>query len=303
MFVEEYLVDLRRERFAPPAIVHYLRRLGQRARADVLAVPSAVRSVWNVALFYFVATFVAAAAIALWMDRHLAIEFFLQTALWIVLGFGLVTAHIGTLRDRDGYRLSALNLPTALTLFRVVAAPGIALFLIEGRLAHAFVLFVVAALTDVADGALARRGGQVTRLGTMLDPIVDIVFNLTLFAGLAVAGLLPRWVFGIAALRYGLLLVGGACMYVFAGPVRIQPTLFGRLTGIVMTGLAALLIVLRALAPDLVRPLAPLTEVALGALLLATVGQVIALGWFNLRTMPGRAAEKSRVVEEARWGA
>ena len=46
-----------------------------------------------------------------------------------------------------------------------------------------------------------------------------------------------------------------------------------------------------------------LSEIALGALLVTTVGQVVALGWFNLRTMPGRVGVEARVVEQARWGA
>ena len=149
----------------------------------------------------------------------------------ILAAFTLVTLHIGLLRDRDGYRLSALNLPTALTLLRVVLVPGIALCMVERHFTLAFVLYLAAALSDVADGWLARRWNQTTRLGTVLDPLVDIVFNLTMFGALAAAGLMPSWVFGVATLRYGILLVGAACFYVFVGPVRIQPTVFGRLTG------------------------------------------------------------------------
>jgi len=303
MFVEEYLVDLRRERYAPRALFAYARRVGQRVRTDVMAMPGAVRSIWSVALGYFVAAFAGAAAIALRVDRHLAIEFFMQTSVWLVLAFGLVTAHVGALRDRAGFRLSSLNVPTTLTLFRVVAAPGVALFLAERQLALALALYAVAALTDVADGWIARRTGQITRLGVMIDPIVDIVFNLTVFAGLAAGGLLPAWVFVVAAVRYGLLLVGGAAMYVFAGPMRIRPTTFGRLTGVIMTALVALIVVLQAPAAHFAPALAPLTEIALGALMVATVGQVVALGWFNLRTLQGRAGAEPQAVDEARWGA
>src|SRR5215510_16451727 len=72
MFIEEYLVELRRERFALPALARYARRVGQRVRADWLANPNAVRSVWAVAIVYFAVVFLASVGMALAWDRHLA---------------------------------------------------------------------------------------------------------------------------------------------------------------------------------------------------------------------------------------
>ena len=70
-----------------------------------------------------------------------------------------------------------LTLPLALTLMRLVAAPLLVLVFV--MLPHpwsdaaALVLFVGAAVTDWFDGYLARRWGQVSRFGAMLDPIAD----------------------------------------------------------------------------------------------------------------------------------
>jgi cardiolipin synthase len=303
VFVEEYLQDLRRERFSPGGWVRYARCLARRVRDDWVANPEAVRSVWSVGLGFFAAAFVAAAAMALAYDRPIAYEFFIQTSLWILLTFSLVTLHIGLLRDREGYRLSALNLPTVLTLLRITLVPAITLFLVERHFRLALGAYLIAAVTDVADGWLARRLGQTTRLGTILDPLVDIVFNLGVFAGLAFAGLLPMWVFQVAAVRYGILLVGGAYLYLFIGPVFIHPTVFGRLAGVVMAALVALHTLLHAMAGPLAATLVPLTQTALGVLLSATVAQVLALGWYNLRVMSGKArAAQGRVVGDVRWG-
>jgi hypothetical protein len=90
---------------------------------------------------------------------------------------------------------------------------------------------------------------------------------------------------------------------VFVGPVRIRPTLFGRLTGVVMSALVGLLTLLHVVRGSLAERLTPLTEIALGVLLIATVGQVIALGWYNLRTMTGKVEAPGRVVGDVRWGA
>ena len=303
MFVEEYLRDLRRDRFVPRAILTYGRRLAARVREQIYANPGAVRSVWSVALGFFAAAFVAAVGVALLYERRLASDFFLHTALWILLAFTLVTLYLELLRDRDGYRLSALNIPVTLALLRVVLMPGLALFLVERHFRAALLMYALAAVTDVADGWVARRWRQITRLGAVLDPQVDIVFNLGLFFALAAARLLPHWVFWVAAARYTLLLVGGACLYLFVGPVRIYPTLFGRLTGVVTTALVAMLLILHAVGGHLRDRLESLTVIALGVMLSATVIQVLALGWYNLRQMTGAAEpSRGRVVGDVRWG-
>lgn len=302
MFIEEYLQDLRRDRFSPSAIALYARRAAGRAREALVANPGGVRSLWSVALGFFMACFVASAALAIRGDRHLAYGFFLCTTLSLIPIFGLVSLHLDLLRDGDGYRLSAVNLPTTLTLLRMSLAPGIALFLEQHQFALAFSCYLLAELSDVADGWLARRWRQITRLGTVLDPVVDIVFNVIIFSGLFAGGLIPAWVLMAALLRYSVFLVGGAGLYLFVGQVRIRPTAFGRLSGVVMVSLVALLMLLQLQSGSWAGRVAPLTAIALGTLLVAAVGQAAALGWYNLRVMQGAAREQGRVVGDVRWG-
>jgi CDP-diacylglycerol--glycerol-3-phosphate 3-phosphatidyltransferase len=76
------------------------------------------------------------------------------------------------------------NLPNVLTLVRICLTPVIALLpFIEGYWPKliCFVVFIFAALTDIADGYLARSRNMVTDLGKLLDPIAD---KLLLFATL-----------------------------------------------------------------------------------------------------------------------
>jgi cardiolipin synthase len=284
--------------------VRYLRRATALLRDHIVANPGAVRSIWSAALGFFAGAFAAAVGMALVYDHRLAYVFFLNTSLWAAGACVAITLNIGLLRDRDGYRLSAINAPLCITLLRVSLVPGIVLFLTDGHLVLALATYLVAVFSDVVDGWLARRWKQETQLGTVLDPLVDIVFNLTTFFALAASGLLPTWAFWVAALRYGILIVGGACLYLFVGPVRIRPTLFGRMTGVAMATLVGLLILLRAVGGPLSQSLLPLTEIALGVLLSATVIQVVVLGWYNLKLMTGEAARTpGRVVGDVRWGA
>ena len=50
MFIEEYLRDLRRDRFTPRATAQYIRRVAQRVREDMVSEPGAVRSVWSICI-------------------------------------------------------------------------------------------------------------------------------------------------------------------------------------------------------------------------------------------------------------
>jgi hypothetical protein len=135
MFIEEYLVELRRDRFSPAALLRYARQVAARTRADWLASPNAVRSIWAVAVAYFAGSFLACVSMALAWDRDLAERYLLGTALWMLPAFTFVSLFVGHLRDSTGHRLSGLNLPLMLTLARVTLVPGIAVFLVERHFA------------------------------------------------------------------------------------------------------------------------------------------------------------------------
>jgi cardiolipin synthase len=301
VFIEEHLRELRARRFSPRALAVYARKVGAHVRAELLANPSAVRAIWTAAVAFFLVAFLVAVGLALGVDRELATQFLLGTTLWTLLGFGFVTLFIALLRDAEGYRLPRLNVPLLLTLLRVSLIPGICVFLMRHHFTAALALYLVAALSDVFDGFLARRWGQTTRLGTVMDPLVDIAFNLVMLWGLTAAGLLSSWVFWIGVARYSILMVGGAGLYLFVGPVKIRPTSFGRFTGVVMTAFIGLLTLLWAVSGHAAHALTQLTEIALGVLLAATTVQIILVGWYNLRVMTGAAAQGGRVIEDVRF--
>lgn len=90
-----------------------------------------------------------------------------------------------------------MTVPNILTLFRLLAAPGVVLaFIILPRPYAdwvAFTLFVGASLTDYLDGYLARKWDQISRIGTMLDPIADKAMVMIALLALAVWSPLAVW--------------------------------------------------------------------------------------------------------------
>jgi CDP-diacylglycerol--glycerol-3-phosphate 3-phosphatidyltransferase len=89
------------------------------------------------------------------------------------------------------------NLPNTITLLRAAVVPVLLVFpsLAPSRVGSQLMawLFIAAALTDLVDGWLARRGQQVTRIGKLLDPLADKLLVATALIVLLSAGRIPGW--------------------------------------------------------------------------------------------------------------
>ncbi len=97
---------------------------------------------------------------------------------------------------RKPIQLRAFNLPNILTYGRIAAAPLVgATYYIPGDWGPwtAFIIFVLASLTDYVDGYLARAWEQQSALGRMLDPIADKLLVSVSILILVEDGLLDGW--------------------------------------------------------------------------------------------------------------
>ncbi len=88
----------------------------------------------------------------------------------------------GLVLMRSAVQEGNINLPNVLTLVRILLIPVFVVLMIDpapDRSLSAAVVFVVAAMTDLLDGYLARKTGQITKLGRLLDPIADKLLVLS----------------------------------------------------------------------------------------------------------------------------
>lgn len=112
---------------------------------------------------------------------------------------------------------STLNAPNILTLLRILAIPVVVVILLPpagteislARSVAAFALFLVATITDLFDGYIARRYHMVTTLGKLLDPLADKLLVCAVMTMLIPPGRVPAWMavivvgreIGVTALR------------------------------------------------------------------------------------------------------
>lgn len=94
-----------------------------------------------------------------------------------------------------------LTLPNAISLLRLALVPVFGLLIVRGQDVVALVVLMVSGATDWLDGVLARRLGQVTRLGQLLDPAADRLFILVAVLGLAWRGTVPWWLVAVLVAR------------------------------------------------------------------------------------------------------
>ena len=95
---------------------------------------------------------------------------------------------------RTSIRDDAINLPNLLTMLRIALIPGVLFLLWEGTPKSNFwaaILYIGTALTDLIDGYLARRWGQISVLGKFLDPLADKLLVMSTLIWLAYLGRLP----------------------------------------------------------------------------------------------------------------
>lgn len=137
-------------------------------------------------------------------------------------------------------REKKITIPTLFTIARIILTPIIVTAMVVQQWGVAFVLFVVAALTDLVDGNLARYYGELTFLGACLDPIADKFLILSCFFTLAFVQsplfAIPMW-FVLLVLFKELVLIGSAiAVYLIKGHVEVKPRLLGKLTAVVQMG-------------------------------------------------------------------
>ncbi|WP_029321519.1 CDP-diacylglycerol--glycerol-3-phosphate 3-phosphatidyltransferase [Butyrivibrio sp. AE3004] len=99
-----------------------------------------------------------------------------------------------------------MNLPNKLTVFRVILIPFFVLFLLANIFGEAdkwiaLVIFVIASLTDLLDGKIARKYNLVTDFGKFMDPLADKLLVCSAMICLIELGRIPSWIVVIIIAR------------------------------------------------------------------------------------------------------
>jgi cardiolipin synthase len=279
----DLLAEIRREGYTLRAIWRFARVSIARVSRGLPQHPELVRPIAATALALFALQFVGAVLLSMHVGQSTGARYLIASSLMLLFISFWVLTHVGLhLGSRDASLVIRMPLPIAITMLRFVSIPAIVLLIQAERWTAVIWLFAASACTDVLDGVLARALRVETRVGALLDPLTDVVFNSAVFVALLEARVVPWWVTALMLVRYALLVGGTVYLYFFHGPVRIQPTLFGKLTGVLTTVLLGFLLLGLSRWGDATRQsLEEVFDVGLGAMGLATIIQVVFIGLAN----------------------
>lgn len=175
-----------------------------------------------------------------------------------------------------------MNIPNLLTILRITLVP-IYLFAffsnIENKLLVSGLIFLLAGITDLLDGKIARKYNLITKLGIVLDPIADKMMTFAVLISFTYGGLIPFWILIALGIKEILLILGGGILYLFKGKQVLPSNKYGKLATVSFY-IAALSVVFK------------LGEMASLVLFLITVGLNI-LAFINYLILYIKMTEKS----------
>jgi cardiolipin synthase len=138
--------------------------------------------------------------------------------------------------------LHFIYLPNFITVLRLFLVPVIVYLIVAKSFLAAFVVFLIAGLTDAADGFLARRFGWQTELGAYLDPLADKALLMSVYATLGFFGHLPVWLV-ILVISRDMLIIGAVLLsWLLARTVAVHPLLVSKINTTMQIALAVLVL-------------------------------------------------------------
>lgn len=180
-----------------------------------------------------------------------------------------------------------MNVPNFLTILRLFMVPAFAISILQegaGRY-WAAGIFVLAGLTDVLDGYLARKWNQITDFGKLADPAADKMMQLTALVCLFILKRLPGWIF---------LVYGVKELLQVAGSLRLlnirKYVVYSKWSGKIATGLLFVAITIIIVTTEQQLPL----KYATWMMLICLVATVVAFFDYVSMYMNIRAARQPK---------
>jgi cardiolipin synthase len=139
-----------------------------------------------------------------------------------------------------------LTIPNLITLARILSVPIVVWAIAAGEMKIAFILFLLAGLSDLVDGYLAKRFNMATELGAFLDPLADKAMIVSIYVMLALVGAIPLWLVILVVSRDIMIVSAVILSWLVNKPVALKPLVVSKLNTVVQILLA--LVVLSSLA-------------------------------------------------------
>jgi cardiolipin synthase len=123
-----------------------------------------------------------------------------------------------------------LNIPNILTLSRIIITPVIVYAILIDEAMMALILMIIAGITDMLDGAIARYFNQRTTVGAYLDPLADKLMLISMFVTLFIIGEVPLFLFLAVIFRDAIIVVGAIAYEMVTHSLKMEPSMVSKAT-------------------------------------------------------------------------
>lgn len=93
------------------------------------------------------------------------------------------------------------HVPNILTLIRFILIAPIVVFIAKEQYIIAVIFLILSGITDVLDGAIARKFNLITDFGKLMDPFADKLTQVAILVTLSIKGIIPFWILGIVVVK------------------------------------------------------------------------------------------------------
>jgi cardiolipin synthase len=134
------------------------------------------------------------------------------------------------------------SIPNIITLTRILLVPIIVWAIASGEMEIAFVIFIVAGVSDAVDGFLAKRFNMTSELGALLDPLADKALLVSIYIALGLWGAVPHWLVILVVSRDIMIVAAVIVSWLFDKPVAMKPLMVSKLNTVAQVAFAALVL-------------------------------------------------------------
>ena len=135
-----------------------------------------------------------------------------------------------------------MNIPNLITLGRILLVPVLVWAIASGEMLAAFILFLIAGISDAIDGFLAKRFGMTSEIGAYLDPLADKALIVSIYVALGITGAVPRWLVILVVSRDIMIVTAVIVSWLFGKPIPMKPLMVSKLNTVAQVALAALIL-------------------------------------------------------------
>lgn len=128
-----------------------------------------------------------------------------------------------------------MTIPNILTILRILLIPVYLAFFysdLDNNILLAGIVFILAGISDVLDGYIARKFDLTSDLGAVLDPVADKLMTFAILITFTSGGIIPPWILAAIGIKEAMMIIGGSVLYLFKGKQVLPANKFGKIATI-----------------------------------------------------------------------